>query len=124
MTGHDDQDSEPVAVVNESFTKAFWSSNLGDHRFKFGPPAASGPWVRIVGVVTILVRERQMSQPHRVSIFLSDQDPYKGMAIRESWFVLRTTGDSLTLTHAVRMLSFIGPLTSGSPAPVDGASSC
>ena len=58
MTGHDDQESEPVAVVNESLPKpsgrVIWETTV-----KFGPPAASGPRVRIVNMITSLVRERQ-----------------------------------------------------------------
>lgn len=88
LTDHDNKDSELVAVVNQSFAKVFWSTgNPLDHRFKFGPPTSSGPWIRI-------------ADP-RIYIPL-DQDPYKQMAFREAWFVLRTQQDALTLRPSIQ----------------------
>jgi putative ABC transport system permease protein len=105
FTTHDSKDSEPVAIVNQSFGKAFWPSEepLG-HRFKFGPPGAAGPWVRIVGVIADSAA-RTPDEPSEPRIYTPlDQDPYKARAMRETWFVLRTHGDALALTHAIQNL--------------------
>ncbi|HEX4168449.1 MAG TPA: ABC transporter permease [Bryobacteraceae bacterium] len=103
LSAHDNQDSERVAVVNRSFGKAFWSSSdLLGRRFKFGPQNAPGPWVRIVGVIADSAA-RTPDQPSEPRIYLPlEQDPYVARAMREAWFVLRTEGDALTLTHSVQ----------------------
>jgi len=76
LTDHDNKDSELVALVNQSFAKAFWSTeNPLDQRFKFGPPAAGGPWVRIVGVVADS-GARTPDKPSEPRIYIPlDQDP-------------------------------------------------
>ena len=115
LTSHDNKDSEPVAIVNRSFGNAFWSSKDPlDRRFKFGPPSLPGPWVRIVGVIADSAARTpdQVSEP-RIYLPL-DQDPYVARAMRETWFVLRSEGDALTLTrsaqNAVRSLDPSMPL--------------
>jgi len=48
---HDRRDSEPVAIVNESFARRFWPGGdaLGQ-RIKVSEPDAPIPWRRIVGI--------------------------------------------------------------------------
>jgi putative ABC transport system permease protein len=103
LTDHDNKDSEPVAIVNESFGKAFWSTGDSlDRRFKFGPPQAPGPWIRIVGV-TVDSGARTPDKPSEPRIYVPlDQDFYKEVAFRDTWFVLRTQGDALALGPSIQ----------------------
>jgi predicted permease len=103
LTAQDRNGSEPVAIVNRSFGKAFWSAeHLLNRRFKFGPPSLPGPWVRIVGVVADSAA-RSPDQPAEPRIYVPvDQDPYAARAMRQAWFVLRSQGDALTLKQSVQ----------------------
>jgi putative ABC transport system permease protein len=99
----DDRDSEQsqsVAIVNESMARAFWSIDgaLGK-RFKLGVPDA--PWLTIVGIVAD-VRQMGMDVPVKAEMYL----PYRQIA-SHPWYgprdlVIRTSGDPMTLVSAVR----------------------
>ncbi len=96
------RESEPVAVVNSSFNKAFWKDNKSiDHRFKFGPPSAPGPWIRIIGVVADSAA-RDPDKPTEPHIYIPlAQDPYQEIAMREAWFVVRAGANALNHTQTV-----------------------
>jgi putative ABC transport system permease protein len=52
LSDQDGADSEPVAVINETMARRFWSGRdpVGQ-RLAWGGPDGHGPWMRIVGVV-------------------------------------------------------------------------
>ena len=99
----DDRDSEqsqPVAIVNESMARAFWSIDgaLGK-RFKLQVPDA--PWLTIVGIVAD-VRQMGMDVPVKAEMYL----PYRQIATHP-WYgprdlVMRTSGEPMALVSAVR----------------------
>src|SRR5579884_2955550 len=102
LTSADRKGAERVAVVNEAFGRAYWpGENPLDHSFKFGPPQSEMPWVRIVGVVadTSGRDADEVVGPHIYSPF--DQEEY-AMGMHEARFVLRTRGDALQASSAVR----------------------
>ena len=52
FTAWDAQQSEPVAIINETFARRFWgTADPVGQRMAWGGPASHGPWMRIVGVV-------------------------------------------------------------------------
>jgi putative ABC transport system permease protein len=99
----DDRDveqSQPVAIVNDSMARAFWPIDgaLGK-RFKLGVPDA--PWLTIVGIVGDF-RQMGMDVPVKAEMYL----PYRQIS-SHPWYgprdlVIRTSGDPMTLVSAVR----------------------
>ncbi len=52
FTASDAQQSEPVAIINETFARRFWgTADPVGERIAWGNTASHGPWMRIVGVV-------------------------------------------------------------------------
>ena len=52
FTASDAQQSEPVAIINETFARRFWgTADPVGQRMAWGNTASHGPWMRIVGVV-------------------------------------------------------------------------
>jgi len=52
FTAADAQQSEPVAIINETFARRFWgTADPVGERIAWGNTASHGPWMRIVGVV-------------------------------------------------------------------------
>lgn len=98
---HDERGSEPVAIVNEAFSAAFWPGRSAlNHRFKIGPPSYPAPWIRIVGVVgNVSGRTAGAVSPHIYVPF--DQEPV-GVFRHEASFVLRSSGPVLNLDNVVR----------------------
>ncbi len=96
----DNQQSMPVAIVNETMARQYWST--GDcvgQRFKFG--IENAPWITIVGVVGD-VRQIGMDAPVKAEMYL----PYRQVRTH-FWYaprdlVIRTNGDPMSLVGAVR----------------------
>ncbi len=52
FTASDAQQSEPVAIINETMARRFWgTADPVGQRIAWGNTASHGPWMRIVGVV-------------------------------------------------------------------------
>ena len=52
FTASDARQSEPVAIINETFARRFWgTADPVGQRMAWGNTASHGPWMRIVGVV-------------------------------------------------------------------------
>ena len=52
FTASDAQQSEPVAIINETMARRFWgTADPVGERIDWGNTASHGPWMRIVGVV-------------------------------------------------------------------------
>ena len=101
LTRQDNQQSLPVAVINETMARQYWpgQSALG-RRFKLGDPNEDIPWVEIVGIVGD-VRQMGLDEPVKAEMYL----PYQ--QVKQPWFIprdlaIRTTGESSRLVGAVR----------------------
>jgi putative ABC transport system permease protein len=89
------KDSEPVAIINETFAKRFWpdASSL-DQRIRRSKSAA---WLRVVGVTGDVIQARP-DQPPWPTIYLpSGADVPFGM-----FGIVRASGDPLSLMASVR----------------------
>ena len=100
---HDNENSMPVAIVNETMARQYWpGQNAVGRRFKFGDPADDVPWIQIVGVVAD-VRQMGLDEPVKAEMYLPfRQDKSKFYAPRD--LVIRTSGDTLNLVSSVRQI--------------------
>ncbi|HUE81562.1 MAG TPA: ABC transporter permease [Pyrinomonadaceae bacterium] len=95
----DQQNSQPVAIINETMARQYWSNDPLGKRFKLGVPDA--PWVTIVGIVAD-VRQMGMDVPVKAEMYL----PYRQIA-SHPWYaprdlVIRTAADPMSLVAPVR----------------------
>lgn len=92
-----DFDTPHIVIVSESFAKKHWprESALGK-RIRFGPPKNDEPWHTIVGVAADS-RHGQLKGEDRANVYL----PYSA-DITPSSLLVRTAGDPLKLTKAIR----------------------
>ena len=102
LTPQDNEQSVPVAVINETMARQYWpgQSALG-RRFKLGDPNEGLPWVEIVGIVGD-VRQMGLDEAVKAEMYL----PYQQVK-QHTWFIprdlaIRTTGESSTLVGAIR----------------------
>jgi putative ABC transport system permease protein len=102
---NDTHRAEPVVIVNEAFAlRNFASGEPLDQQLcigceRFGDPAMR----RVVGVVND-TKQRSLSDPSPTTVFIPlTQAPEETKGIlRQSSFVLRTTGDPLLLSAVIR----------------------
>jgi predicted permease len=97
FTSTDRPDGPPVIVINEAMARRYWPKGnaVGAH-IHIGPPNPTAPWITVIGIVgdvrnnpTRLTPEPTMYLPFRQSSF-------------GNTLVVRTTGDPVALTSAVR----------------------
>jgi predicted permease len=94
----DTRDNPMVTIVNETFVKRYFPNEdpIGK-RFTFGGGGPNARWITIVGVVRDTKRQG-VDQPVRIESWMPlAQRPAGSMEV-----VLRTTGDPLALSNAVR----------------------
>jgi putative ABC transport system permease protein len=98
FTAQDSRDSPRVSIVNETFVKRYFPNEdpIG-RRFTFGGGGPNARWITIVGVVRDTKRQG-VNQPIRIESWM----PLAQMPSGSMEMVLRTTGDPLTLSNAVR----------------------
>ncbi|HVG29689.1 MAG TPA: ABC transporter permease [Pyrinomonadaceae bacterium] len=101
---HDNAQSQPVLVVNETMARQFWQgeSAVGKRiSFGAGDGSDSEPWRTIVGVVAD-VRQMGMDQPVKAEMYLpySQVAGFAGFKPRD--LVIRAAGDPVGLVPAVR----------------------
>jgi putative ABC transport system permease protein len=97
FTDADADQSQPVAIVDESLARTFWpNASAVGQRLKIGGPQSTSPWRTVVGVVGH-VRYRTLEQPSRVGVYW----PQLQRAWPGQTFVLRTAADPSTLRAAV-----------------------
>ena len=97
--------AEPVVIVNEAFARRNFASGepLGQQLCigceRFGDPAMR----RVVGVVNE-TKQRSLDEASPATVFIPLTQAPEGMSgiLRQSSFVLRTTGDPLLLSAAIR----------------------
>ncbi|HVQ36976.1 MAG TPA: ABC transporter permease [Pyrinomonadaceae bacterium] len=99
LENRDDQNSQPVLIVNETMARKYWptESAIGG-RVKFGEEAA---WITVVGVVAD-VRQMGMDLPARAEMYLPFRQVIGFNAYKPRDLVIRTAGDPLQLAPAVR----------------------
>jgi putative ABC transport system permease protein len=98
FTAQDTRDNPMVTIVNETFVKRYFPNEdpIGK-RFTFGGGGPNARWITIVGVVRDTKRQG-VDQPVRIESWMPlAQRPAGSMEV-----VLRTTGDPLALSNAVR----------------------
>jgi len=99
----DNQQSQPVAIVNEMMAREFWpgESALGK-RFKPSNPDSKDPWITIVGVVANI---KQMGA--EVAVKPEMYMPYQQVA-DQPWYAPR----DLVISASVEPLSLVAGVTS------------
>ncbi len=98
FTPADGPNSQPVAIVNETFAQRHWpnADPLG-HRVAFGDAPAENDWRTVVGVVSDIAREG-LDAGDRPTVYMPmAQVPNPGI-----WFIARTTGDPMRLAAGVK----------------------
>jgi putative ABC transport system permease protein len=106
FTPADTESAQPIAVVNETMARLYWKDGqaVGGRLRVGGGPESTRPWATVVGIVaderhngvTGLVKEKfyiPHSQWHVVT---------EGNLIRNTFVVVRTTGDPMLLAGPVR----------------------
>jgi putative ABC transport system permease protein len=98
FTSADTRDTPPVAIVNETFIKRYFQNDdpIGK-RFTFGGGGPNARWITIVGVVGDTKRQG-VDMPVRIESWM----PLAQRGAGSMEVVLRTTGDPLALSNAVR----------------------
>jgi putative ABC transport system permease protein len=101
---HDRAQAQPVAIINETMARQFWSGESAlSRRFKLGPVDSKSPWFTIVGVVSD-VKQMGLEAPPKAEMYF----PYQQMPTM-LWnmprdLLVRTTGDPLNLAASVRQV--------------------
>jgi putative ABC transport system permease protein len=98
----DNEHGMPVAIVNETMAREYWpNGDAVGRRFTLGVPDDEEPWFTIVGVVAD-VRQMGIDVPVKSEMYLpyAQITQYAFYAPRD--LVLRTTGDPMSVTGAVR----------------------
>jgi predicted permease len=109
FTDADNEKSQLVALVNESFARRFWpDGNAVGKRFLFGHPGPAGKnrWITIVGV-TGDTRLYGLENPARLEVYIT----LLQHAMRDMHLVVRSATDPAGLIGAIR----------GAVAGVDGS---
>jgi putative ABC transport system permease protein len=102
FTAQDNEQSMPVVIVNETMAREYWpDGDAVGRRFKLGDATDDTPWRTIVGVVGD-VRQMGIDVPVKSEMYLpyGQVPPYAFYSPRD--LVLRTNGDPMSLTGAVR----------------------
>jgi putative ABC transport system permease protein len=99
LENRDDQNSQPVVIVNETMARKYWpgQSAIGK-RIKFAEEAA---WITIVGVVAD-VREMGLDVPVKAEMYLPFRQVSGFNGYKPRDLVIRTIGNPLELVAAVR----------------------
>ncbi|HEY3026115.1 MAG TPA: ABC transporter permease [Pyrinomonadaceae bacterium] len=104
--------AEPVVIVNEAFARRNFANDepLGRQLYAGFDPAMR----RVIGVVNE-TKQRSLDVAAPATVFIPFTQAPEGMSgvLRQSSFVLRTTGDPLLLSAAIR--SEVGQLDPGLP---------
>ena len=103
FTAGDNEQSMPVAIINETMARQYWpGENPLNRRFKIGAPDNNErPWTTIVGIVAD-VRQMGLDEPVKAEMYL----PHRQIT-HNPWFIprdlaIRTSGDTTSLVGSVR----------------------
>lgn len=99
----DNQQSQPVAIVNEMMAREFWPGEIAlGKRFKSSSPDSKDPWITIVGVVANI---KQMGA--EVAVKPEMYMPYQQVA-DQPWYAPR----DLVIRASVEPMSLVAGITS------------
>jgi putative ABC transport system permease protein len=104
FTDHDNENSMPVAIINETMARQYWpNQNAIGRRFKLGDPTDDVPWIQIVGVVAD-VRQMGLDEPVKAEMYFphQQQSAYDFYTPRD--LAIRTSGDTASLVSSVRAI--------------------
>lgn len=98
ISSQDGADTESVAVISKSLARAFFPNDdpIGQH-IKIGAADSKNPWMTIVGVVGNVKMQWIDTRPT-----YAFYRPYKQLARPYGSFVLRTSGDPMSLAAGAR----------------------
>ena len=99
----DNEQSMPVAIVNETMARQYWpGQNVLGRRFKIGGLDEDTPWIQIVGIAAD-VRQMGLDEPVKAEMYLPyQQDENPWYAPRD--LAIRTSGDTANLVSSVRQI--------------------
>jgi predicted permease len=99
---HDEPQSLPVAIINETMARQFWpnENNFLGKRFKFGFHDSNNPWITIVGIVSD-VKQMGLDAPVGAEMYLPYQQ-ISNFSFAPNNLVIRTAGNTLDLVTKVR----------------------
>jgi putative ABC transport system permease protein len=102
FTERDNEQSMPVAVINETMARNYWpgQSPVGA-RVKVGQPDSPNPWVTIVGVVSD-VRQMGASEPVKAEMYIPYKQASNFSVFAPRDLVIRTSAAPTSLVPAVR----------------------
>lgn len=99
---HDNQQSIPVAIVNETMARQYWpGENAIGRRFKLGDPDSDAKWITIVGIVGD-VRQMGLDVPVKAEMYFPYQQEKDYQFYIPRDLVIRTTGDPKNILGSVR----------------------
>ena len=104
FTRADRADSQAVAIVNETMARKYWDgkSPVG-RRMRMGSSNPNRPWITVVGVVRDL-RHNGLVAPVKEKFYIphSQFAVSAGFAPRDMTFVVRSSGDPMTIAGQAR----------------------
>ena len=99
---HDNRQSIPVAIVNETMARQYWrGQNTVGKRFKLGDPDSDTKWITIVGVVAD-VRQMGLDVPVKAEMYFPYQQQVEYVFYTPRDLVIRTSGDPRKVLGSVR----------------------
>ncbi len=103
---HDDVQSQPSAIINETMARQYWpgESAVGK-RFKLGGTDSPSPWVTVVGIIGDIkgdIKEMGLEAAPKPEMFFPYQQLPETLWNMPRDLTVRTTGDPLSITAAVR----------------------
>jgi putative ABC transport system permease protein len=103
FTESDIATSAPVAIVDDTFARAYWpNENPVGKRIKLGGMKSTSPWMTVVGVVGH-VHYRELEAPSRVQFYWPEfQYPYNTMSFAIRTSVEQPLGLALPVEAAIR----------------------
>jgi len=98
FNAQDNQESVPVAIVNETMARRFWpGEEASGKRFRLGSAQSNNPWLTVVGVVGDMRRQGLERQPISQIFFPYEQNPSRRMIL-----LIRTAGEPTQLAETLR----------------------
>jgi len=101
FTAGDNQQTMPVAVINETMAREFWPNDLAlGKRYKVGGPDSTEPWITIVGIVAD-IKQMGAEKPVKAEMYM----PFRQVG-SQPWYaprdlVIRTSVAPTSLVAAV-----------------------